>query len=244
MSVLLRIEGAGGGSVEATSYADHFALFRPEPVGQIDMPTFGRAILDAGLPFVEEVIATEAEVCIKFNEQFEPDSLAALERITLPDSCDMEDRAPLSLPVWLPDNFPDWGRIETHTGLTREEYLEQLLTCRFRVAMIGFLPGFVYLSGLTESLHVPRKATPDRQTSPGALAVGGNYLGVYSLPSPAGWNVVGSLAVRLMQIDRLPPVQLRPGDTLTLDRISEAEYQRIRERDLTLWEHHGIAESP
>ena len=82
--------------------------------------------------------------------------------------------------------------------------------------MFGFLPGFVYLQMLPDELQVPRKESPTARTQPNAFAIGGPYAGVYSLPSPAGWNVIGQLQESLLQTDQLPPVSLRPGDRVRL----------------------------
>ena len=63
----------------------------------------------------------------------------------------------------------------------------------FRVEEIAFAPGFLYLSGLPPSMHLPRRATPRANIRPRSLAIGGHYLGVYPLASPGGWNVIGTI---------------------------------------------------
>ena len=63
---------------------------------------------------------------------------------------------------------------------------------------------------------MPRKDTPDRRAAANSFAVGGAYAGIYSLDSPAGWNVVGEVGVNVLRLDQLPPVSLQPGDVVTL----------------------------
>lgn len=206
------------GTLHARTFGNEFLLLNAESSDAPDLPSIGRAMLGAKLPFVEEVIATEREICLKLNEHYQPGALSKLQHVALPDTQGSQHK-PFRLPVVIDINAEDWPPIESHTGMNREAYCEKFLACRLRVAMIGFLPGFVYLSGLPTELHVPRKETPTRQTTPGALAIGGPYAGVYSLPSPAGWNVIGQIGIDLLQADRLPPIELQPGDEVTLDPI-------------------------
>ena len=53
--------------------------------------------------------------------------------------------------ICITEDHEDWPLIEAHTGLQRDQYVEELLQCRLSVAMTGFLPGFVYLKGLPEA---------------------------------------------------------------------------------------------
>ena len=39
--------------------------------------------------------------------------------------------------------------------------------------MLGFLPGFLYLSGLDDQLHCPRKDNPSLNVPAGAVGIGG-----------------------------------------------------------------------
>jgi len=120
--------------------------------------------------------------------------------------------------------------VTDYTKLSRADYIERLLQTELTVAMFGFLPGFVYFQGLDKSLHVPRKTSPTSRTSPNAFAIGGPYAGVYSLPSPAGWNVLGQIPWSLLQTNKLPPMALQPGDKITLTRVDEEEFTAMQQQ--------------
>ncbi|WP_442809676.1 allophanate hydrolase subunit 1 [Streptomyces sp. NBC_01335] len=83
----------------------------------------------------------------------------------------------------------------------------------FRVAFCGFAPGFGYLTGLPERLHVPRRATPRTRVPAGALALAGPYTGVYPRVSPGGWQLIGRMPdpARLWDPARDPAALLVPG---------------------------------
>jgi KipI family sensor histidine kinase inhibitor len=232
-----------GGLLQATNYQNEFVLLRPQAVDKIDLPALGRAILDMQFAFVDEVIATEVEICLKLNERFGPDSLSSFQQLEISqfDESASHESKPFRAPIWFSDADDDWTRVCQHTQLAREQIIEQLLACRFQVAMIGFLPGFLYLNGLPAELQVPRKENPDKRTAAGAFAIGGKYAGIYSLPSPAGWNVVGSLGVELLQTTQLPPLQLQPGDAIVLERTSDAEYAQLARHRPSLLDFNGFS---
>ncbi len=207
--------------LHADVYAD-FVLLTDRSGNRRSLARVGTAIFHRKHEWIEEVIATEVEICIKTNDFFNSGSLAEFERLELPDPGSVDGNH-LELPICFSDEHDDWNTICEHTGLSRVGYIEKLLECKLTIAMIGFLPGFVYLSGLPVSLHVPRKANPSKRTSANSFAIGGKYAGVYSLPSPAGWNVIGNIASQLLDTNGLPPMSVQPGETVRLRRIDESD---------------------
>ncbi len=85
----------------------------------------------------------------------------------------------------------DWDLAESESGLDRDAFVETLCGEEYSVAMLGFLPGFVYLDGLPGTLHLPRRASPRRAVGAGSVAIGGGQCGIYRLPSPGGWQILG-----------------------------------------------------
>lgn len=84
----------------------------------------------------------------------------------------------------------------------------------YRVAFLGFRPGFAYLSGLPGELCTPRRASPRPQVPAGSVAIGGEWTGIYPATSPGGWNLIGSAEVALFESDADPPALLAPGDVV------------------------------
>ncbi|TMK51713.1 MAG: 5-oxoprolinase subunit PxpB [Alphaproteobacteria bacterium] len=85
----------------------------------------------------------------------------------------------------------------------------------YRVAMIGFTPGWSYLSGLEKLLHMPRRQNPRLLTPAGTISIGGVQTGVQCLAGPSGWHLLGRTAVRTYQLHRDPIFLLEPGDRVT-----------------------------
>lgn len=229
-----------GAPVRVKNFGDEFLLLRASELDGLEFSLLGRSLFERQFDFVDEVIATEVEICLKLNQPFDQQCLLQLQQLEASPmtAVKSEDSAVLRLPVWFSE-ADDWEAVCESTGLDRAIYLQRLLECQFQVAMIGFLPGFVYLNGLPDSLQVARKANPDRQAAANSFAVGGRYAGVYSLPSPAGWNVLGRLAVSLLQTQQLPPVALQPGDQLKLECVNQSDYQQLLRTAATLEQYNG-----
>jgi KipI family sensor histidine kinase inhibitor len=117
-------------------------------------------------------------------------------------------------------------------GITPDEIVARHIAGDYRVAMIGFTPGWSYLSGLQDSLHMPRRQNPRLLTPAGTISIGGVQSGVQCLAGPSGWHLLGRTAVRTYQLHRDPIFLLEPGDRVTfsvVDARTFSEQERAAE---------------
>jgi KipI family sensor histidine kinase inhibitor len=115
---------------------------------------------------------------------------------------------------------------------TPDEIVARHVAGNYRVAMIGFTPGWSYLSGLAKSLHMPRRQNPRLLTPAGTISIGGVQTGVQCLAGPSGWHLLGRTPVRTYQLHRNPTFLLEPGDYVTFSRVDAktfAEQDRAAE---------------
>ncbi len=95
----------------------------------------------------------------------------------------------------------------------------------YEVAMLGFLPGFVYLTGNKNVMNLPRKTTPAVSVPAGSVAVANAQTGIYSLSSPGGWHVIGRTPSELLSWhSQTAPMLLSPMDLVQFKAISYDEY--------------------
>ncbi|MEM1216864.1 MAG: carboxyltransferase domain-containing protein, partial [Bacteroidota bacterium] len=189
-----------------------------------DLSALGRGIHTQKFNFIREVIVTEKEICLALHSHFKPADLTALTTIitnapTAPRS--------LRLPVHFAEH-EDWRAVERETQLDQNQVITQLCQRTFSVAMFGFLPGFLYLAGLPSNLHLPRKSIPAKYVEANSLAIGGRYLGLYAVPSPGGWHVLGRMPLSLLQRDTLPPSAFELGDGVQLTAISATDFTYLQ----------------
>ncbi|GHD81571.1 allophanate hydrolase subunit 1 [Streptomyces goshikiensis] len=106
---------------------------------------------------------------------------------------------------------PDLAEVALLWDVTEREVAGVVGSLVFRVAFCGFAPGFGYLTGLPERLHLPRRATPRAAVPAGSLALAGEYAGVYPRSSPGGWQLIGTTDAVLWDPERDPAALFAPG---------------------------------
>lgn len=121
---------------------------------------------------------------------------------------------------------PDLGEVAALHQLTPEEVIQIHTSGDYRVQMLGFVPGFPYLSGLPEKLATPRRSVPRSQVPAGSVGIGGAQTGVYPIASPGGWHLIGRTALKLFDIHRSEPALLRMGDRIRFRAVGDAEWER------------------
>ena len=95
----------------------------------------------------------------------------------------------------------------------------------YKVAMIGFTPGWSYLSGLDKSLHMSRRQSPRLFTPAGTISIGGIQAGIQCLAAPSGWHLLGRTPVRTYQLHRNPTFLTEPGDRVTFFAIDHKTFE-------------------
>lgn len=107
---------------------------------------------------------------------------------------------------------PDLQAVAQACGLHEDAVIALHAAGSYVVAFVGFLPGFAYLDGLDECLHLARRAQPRTRVPAGSVAIAGAHSGVYPFDSPGGWHVIGRTAQRMFAPDREPAALVQPGD--------------------------------
>lgn len=147
---------------------------------------------------------------------------AALAR-DLEKAADPGDRKPrraVRVPVrYGGEGALDLPELARGLGISPEEFARRHAAAAYRVAFLGFAPGFAYCVGLPEELAAPRLATPRTRVPAGSLAIGGPYTGVYPAETPGGWRLIGHSTARLFDPTADAPTLLLPGDTVAFESI-------------------------
>jgi inhibitor of KinA len=125
----------------------------------------------------------------------------------------------------------DWDEMENATGLAKNEIISIHSSKEYTIAMIGFLPGFIFLEGLDERIHVQRKSTPRTSVPKGAIGIGGSQTGMYALESPGGWQIIGKTPQKFFDVENNPPHLMVAGDRVRFTRISEQEFKEWEPKD-------------
>ncbi|MGH2898773.1 MAG: 5-oxoprolinase subunit PxpB, partial [Solirubrobacteraceae bacterium] len=121
---------------------------------------------------------------------------------------------------------PDLEDIARRHALTADDVVEIHTAGDYLVYMVGFMPGFAYLGGLSDRIATPRRASPRTAVPAGTVGIGGNQTGVYPLESPGGWNLIGRTPLRIFDLSRDEHSLLKAGDRVRFRSISLSEFRR------------------
>jgi len=122
---------------------------------------------------------------------------------------------------------PDLDPICQMLTLTADELIEIHTDAEYRIEMLGFTPGFAYVGGLSAELNVPRLAEPRQRVAAGSIGITDGLTGLYALPGPGGWPLVGRTPVPLFEAGSDQPFLLRAGMRVRFTAIDEKVYRRM-----------------
>jgi KipI family sensor histidine kinase inhibitor len=114
----------------------------------------------------------------------------------------------------------DLDTVAAATGLSVGEVVERHAGRAYTVDLLGFVPGFAYLSELDASLQLPRRAEPRPRVPAGSVAIAAAQTAVYPLDTPGGWHIIGRTETVMFDPARDPPALLRAGDTVRFRRVT------------------------
>ncbi len=135
----------------------------------------------------------------------------------------------IEIPVCYEKEFaPDLAYVAKHCGLTQQQVINTHSEAKYWVYMLGFQPGFLYLNGLNQALHCPRKPMPNTQIETGSVGIGGSQTGVYSLASPGGWQIIGQTPISLFNINKASPTIAKPLDEIQFKPIDQETFYQLK----------------
>lgn len=177
------------------------------------------ALADRRPPGVVDLVPAARTLLVRMESFVDLRELAALLATLSPASPTERSGDPVTIPVRY--DGADLAAVARLTSLSEDEVVSVHTGPEYVVGFTGFAPGFGYLTGLDERLRLPRRETPRTRVPAGAVAVAGEYTGVYPRPSPGGWHLLGSTTVTLWDPDRETPALLRPGSRVRFEAVSE-----------------------
>lgn len=107
---------------------------------------------------------------------------------------------------------PDMETIMESSGLSEAGIISLHSAQDYLVCMMGFIPGFAFLSSAPKPLHHPRRPKPRLSVPAGSIGIAGWQTGIYGLESPGGWQIIGRTHVRMFDKDRPEPFLAKAGD--------------------------------
>jgi KipI family sensor histidine kinase inhibitor len=181
-----------------------------------------RALSGAGIQFVDDIVPAYLALTVFYDaDRASYDEIAA--RVL--EECERAGPANIAqaarehvIPVTY--DGPDLDFVADRTGLSVDAVVARHSARTYSVDLLGFVPGFAYLSELDPALQLPRRAQPRPRVARGSVAIAAALTGVYPLDTPGGWHIIGATSIVMFDPARQPPVLLAPGDTVRFRAVS------------------------
>jgi biotin-dependent carboxylase-like uncharacterized protein len=190
---------------------------------------------------VVDVVVCERHVLITFDPS-SPPSAGDVEGVLARRASDPSPTAaPTEHFVRVRYDGVDLAAIAERSGLAIDEVVALHAAGIYRVAVVGFLPGFAYLRGIDPRLVVPRRASPRPRVPAHSVAVAGPYTGVYPFASPGGWSLVGT-AVGFTPFDARRGAALAMGDVVrfVLEVMAATGLATVQDAGRPGFMHQGV----
>ncbi len=113
----------------------------------------------------------------------------------------------------------DLESIAAATRLPVTEVIARHAARTYTVDLLGFVPGFAYLSEIDPTLQIPRRPQPRPRVAGGSVAIAGPQTAVYPLDTPGGWHIIGTTSTAMFDPTRDPPALLAPGDAVRFEKV-------------------------
>jgi len=131
----------------------------------------------------------------------------------------------IKVPVCYDAEFAmDMGELTKTKNISADDVIRIHTSKEYTVYMLGFLPGFTYMAKVDDKIAVPRKINPRINVEAGSVGIAGYQTGIYPLPSPGGWQIIGRTPLRLFNSDSDSFTLLKPGNKVQFYSISKDEF--------------------
>lgn len=191
------------------------------------MHAYAQALADH--PAVIECVPAYASLLVRYAppktsayalEEF----IFSLRPTPLPEQQLTQHRIPV---CYAPTLAPDLLETASLLNLSPSELVALHVERSYLVYQLGYMPGFAFMGQTEEQLAVPRLASPRARVPAGAVGLAGRQTGIYPLPSPGGWRLIGRCPWPLLREGR-DFTRFRAGDQVVFYAISEKEFTELQ----------------
>jgi len=183
---------------------------------------------------IEEMVPTYCSLIVYYNPQRVKYSVLtrkikelenSITEMTLPTACVTE------IPTLYGGEYgPDLEFVAQYSKLSVKEVIKIHTEKEYFIYMLGFLPGFVYLGGMSDKIATPRLEKPRLKVLEGSVGIAAKQTGIYPLESPGGWQIIGRTPVKLYNPKKESPFLLKSGDYVKFCPINQEQFKEIKKK--------------
>lgn len=187
-----------------------------------------RQLLHANLPNLSDTVVAYSSLCLFFDHRIIGDFKLEQRIDEIIGKVEIEEEKEtkvFEIDVCYDPSFSiDLEDVSTRLNMSPEEIIKRHVNREYTLCFYGFLPGFMYLSGMDEELNVPRLKNPRLRVPAGSVAIAEKQTGIYPQQCPGGWNIIGRSNFRLFDASLSPPCAISPGDKIRFRQQSLSDF--------------------
>lgn len=182
-------------------------------------------LIDKAYPFITEIVPTESDlmICYDARDMIKHHNLqspflymkALIDSVQLEIKHNDEAQQPLEVPIVYGDEFgPDLPELLKYLKLKLSDFIQLHTGEQYFVSMMGYSPGFPYLTGMHKKLHVNHTSKQKKFIPAGSVIIEGKKCGIVTTDTYNDWLVIGYTPLQLFLPDREDFTLLKLGDNV------------------------------
>ncbi len=182
-----------------------------------------RSLEAAKIPHVEDIVPAYLALTVFYDAlhaSYDEISKKLLDACERPTQLPGDGAEPRNHVIPVHYDGLDLDAVAAATGLSVADVISRHSARAYTVDLLGFVPGFAYLSELDPSLQLPRRPEPRPRVPAGSVAIAAAQTGVYPLDTPGGWHIIGRTGTVMFDPARELPALLRAGDTVRFEPVA------------------------
>ncbi|MCY1626109.1 allophanate hydrolase subunit 1 [Staphylococcus pettenkoferi] len=190
-----------------------------------DLLALRKYLLSRNYPFITEIVPTESDmmICYDARDMIKHYDIASpylymkelVESIQLEIKYENHDDVINEIPVIYGGQYgPDLNELIKDYQIDEATFIERHTTPTYFVSMMGYSPGFPYLTGMDESLYVNYTGKKKSFIPAGSVIIEGKKTGITTTDTYGDWLVIGYTPLRLFDPSKRDFTSLKLGDSV------------------------------
>lgn len=188
-------------------------------------------LIEQNYPFITEIVPTESDMMIVYDARsmmkhhhiespFEY-MKELLESIKIGVKHGDAVSMPTEIPVYYGGEYgPDLEDLVTDYQMSQDDFIKLHANKTYFVSMMGYSPGFPYLTGLDQRLYVNHTGNKQKFIPAGSVILEGKKCGIVTTDTYGDWLVIGYTPVRLFDPSKEDFTLLKLGDTVRFKAVT------------------------
>ncbi|MCS4486423.1 allophanate hydrolase subunit 1 [Staphylococcus americanisciuri] len=183
-------------------------------------------------PFITEIVPTETDMLISYDaqmmlKQFDIASpflymKKLIAEIDLSEEKWKKQRRCVKVPMYYGGTYgPHFDDLLEELQMTDTDFIKRHTAADYFVSMMGYSPGFPYLSGVDTSIVVNHTAAEKRFIPAGSVILENNKCGITTTDTYEDWLVIGWTPLKLFDPTKKDFALISLGDHVKFDVLRE-----------------------